>query len=195
MSDFTITDFSDREVKVGTTVRIWWDPTMEVQKGDGDFGVITEIDEWEGDVDDEGRSVLIPPRVTVTWEATGHTHSFATCEWEYECGWYDPETGDGDPPYGTGKVEELEVVDGPVKRPLVIEKITGTAHAPYVVRYVTDAKAVDFRYQMGEGWQAWEFDRSVVNPAGRFVAIHHTGMLHFDATTADRIAAEILTRS
>ena len=105
--DYTITDFSDHEIKVGTTVRMWWDPKMEVQPGDGDFGVVTDLGEWEGDVDDEGRSIGIPPHVEVKWENGKKTH-FVTSEWVWDRWYYDSEPV-------SGKVEELEVVEGPLR--------------------------------------------------------------------------------
>jgi hypothetical protein len=62
MDDFTITDFDDRPMTVGTTVRMWWDGT-DAQAGDGQFGIVLDLGEWEGDYDDEGRPIGIAPRV------------------------------------------------------------------------------------------------------------------------------------
>lgn len=108
MPDFTITDFADREIKTGTTVRIWCDPAF-VSPRDNIFGIVTDLGEWEGDVDDEGRSIGIRPHVTVQWE-DGTTDSFITSEWEY--GYRD----DYFPEPVSGKVEELDVVEGPLRK-------------------------------------------------------------------------------
>jgi len=131
--NFSLTDFDDRPLTVGTRVRIWdYSPIEKIGRytikgepreyvmhpvhpdwGTGKaarfYGVVTEIDDWDGDVDDNGHSISIPPRVYVLFD-DGSTDSFATSEWEIHYGWWDRATGDGDHDTGEGKVEELVVV-------------------------------------------------------------------------------------
>jgi hypothetical protein len=110
MDDFTITDFDDRPMTVGTTVRMWWDGT-DAQAGDGQFGIVLDLGEWEGDYDDEGRPIGIAPRVEVLWE-DGTTASFVTSEWEYDGSYFERIAE-------SGKVEELDVVHGPLRPPVL----------------------------------------------------------------------------
>lgn len=101
MSD-TITDFAGNVVTVGTRVVYWEDagtPPM--------VGTVTEISDWDGDVDDDtGRSIMIEPDITVRWD-DGTVETYRTCEWEigYEYGGteYPEMVADN------GKVEELNV--------------------------------------------------------------------------------------
>lgn len=89
-----IFDFDGNEIAVGTRVHMEADASAT--------GTVTDISEWEGDVDDEGRSIGIPPYVGVEFD-DGSTDSFITSEWEYE-GW----AWDREPV--AGKVEDLTVV-------------------------------------------------------------------------------------
>lgn len=101
MSDFTLTDYYDQTIEVGTTVRIWDD-----EKCDLGFGTVTDLGEWDGDVDDEG--VGIPPRIKVQF--VDGIEIFPTSEWEFEhTGYYEREPVEG-------KVEEVTVVAMPIRK-------------------------------------------------------------------------------
>jgi hypothetical protein len=99
-----ITDFDGAPVAVGTRVRAWdYAPDHPEWGQDAKYnGVVTDLGEFDGDVDDEGRSICVYPRVTVKFDS-GDTESFVTCEWEYE-GW----AWDREPV--SGKVEELAAI-------------------------------------------------------------------------------------
>lgn len=61
-----IMDTSDREIKVGTRVKPFVSDYGEIQ------GVVTAISDIDGDVDDDtGRSILVPPQITVKWDTSG----------------------------------------------------------------------------------------------------------------------------
>lgn len=87
MESFKITDFDDKPIEVGTRVAMWDNAKV--------MGTVTDLGEFDGDVDDEGRSYAICPRIEVKFD-DGSTESFVTSEWDYE---------------GTaGQVEELDAV-------------------------------------------------------------------------------------
>jgi hypothetical protein len=91
-----ITDFDGRPVLVGSRVR-YWEP---LEDGSIALGTVTRIEDWDGDADDEGRPVAIPPTVYVAWDS-GETESYRTCDWSMGSPWHDPEGG---------KVEEIDVL-------------------------------------------------------------------------------------
>jgi CBS domain-containing protein len=101
MTDFTLTDYDDQPIEIGTTVRMWDD-----ENRDQGIGTVTDLGEWDGDVDDYGRSIGIPPRITVQFADAIET--FPTSEWEFLVGLYEraPEVG---------KVEEVVVIAMPIK--------------------------------------------------------------------------------
>jgi len=135
--NFTVTDFDDRPITIGTRVRAWdysplphaWSDHTGFSKHDGTtgpgymygahpdymtgkakhyYGVVVDITDFDGDERD-GRPVMIEPDVVVEFD-DGVRESFRTSEWEISYGWYDRATGDGDHDTGAGKVEELVVV-------------------------------------------------------------------------------------
>ena len=61
--EILVMDMNDTEIKVGTRV-VYFDSE--------DQGVVTAISDIDGDVDDEtGRSILVPPQITVKWDTSG----------------------------------------------------------------------------------------------------------------------------
>lgn len=65
-------DANGKSFAVGTRVKVGgWLDLPEA------FGVVTEISDLDGDVNDEGRSVVIMPRVTVKFDA-GDTEVYGT---------------------------------------------------------------------------------------------------------------------
>lgn len=105
---FIITDYDGREMVVGTRVHMW-DADLDVPADvDSVVGTVIDLGEWDGDCDDEGRSIGIAPRVAVRFD-DGTTEEFVTSEWEYE-GWayYSVPVA--------GQVEELNVF-GPLPEP------------------------------------------------------------------------------
>lgn len=79
---FTITDFDDKPVAVGTRV-CTWDADLEVPADvDAVVGVVTDLGDWDGDTDDYGRTIGIPPSITVRFD-DGTTEHFTTCEWTW----------------------------------------------------------------------------------------------------------------
>lgn len=99
MPDWTLTDFNGRPITVGTKVRHWDASTDEP------IGVVVDLGEWDGDHDDEGRSIAIVPRITVQWTDGNATH-YVTSEWEGTT----QANLTGDESHMTGKVEEVNVV-------------------------------------------------------------------------------------
>jgi len=90
MTDFTLTDFDDQPITVGSRVHVWDDEKAT--------GTVESLGEFDGDVDDEGRSRAVYPRVRVRFD-DGSVDSFATCEWQHGPAYDDWPAG--------GKVEEL----------------------------------------------------------------------------------------
>jgi hypothetical protein len=101
----TILDSEGNEVKVGSKVRYWDNPEH------GDIGEVIEITDFEGDADDEGRSIMNEPEVVVKYP-DGSVEKYPTNEWKFrEYGMV--MTDDGPEPEGMsaeGKVEECVVV-------------------------------------------------------------------------------------
>jgi hypothetical protein len=106
--EFRVFDFDDHEVKIGTRVRMWdYGPEHpEWGKHSKYNGRVIDLGEFEGDVDDEGRSRAIYPSITVLWDS-GEKDSWTTTEWQfgYASTYYELE----DMPDIEGKVEELSV--------------------------------------------------------------------------------------
>jgi hypothetical protein len=83
-----------------------------------------------------------------------------------------------------------------------IRKIKGTAHAPYVRRYLIDdtgtgtyTRALEVEHGLSRGWFARELDLVAVPVIGRFVATHEMpeiGFDHFDDEACDRAAERVL---
>ncbi len=116
MIDYKIYDYDGREIKVGSRVRPFdYDPTHRCWPAhDMCYGTVTEITEWEGDCDYEGRSITIPPIVLVEFDDKNFME-YQTSEWEWEFDGGIDEWGDS---YGgeypvAGKVEELSVIGPP----------------------------------------------------------------------------------
>ena len=100
----TITDYNGNEIKVGTRVRMWdYSPSHPEWGQDAKYhGTVTGISDWDGDVDDDtGRSIMVPPYVSVRFDS-GDEEDFVTGEWQF----YGP---DQDP--AEGKVEELDAIN------------------------------------------------------------------------------------
>jgi hypothetical protein len=87
---WTLTDFEERRIAVGSRVRAHEDAAA--------VGTVIDLGEWDGDADDEGRSRALAPYVRVRFE-DGREESFETCEWEFMRG--EPVSG---------KVELLDVI-------------------------------------------------------------------------------------
>lgn len=88
MSTFTLSDYDARPIAVGTRVRRWDDDDRSM------LGTVTDLGEWDGDVDDYGRHFALYPRITVRWD-DGTDNDYVTSEWDR----------DGD----HGQVEEVVV--------------------------------------------------------------------------------------
>lgn len=123
MLDYELRDFDGRLIKVGTSVRIFdFDPTHPDFERPGAYvGRVVEIEEWDGDVDDDGRSISIPPRVVVEWQ-DGSRDTYSSSEWEFETrrdwdGWLWEEPV-------LGKVEELAVIGPPVVGSVALRGVT-----------------------------------------------------------------------
>lgn len=111
-----IMDWDGRPIEVGTRVRYF-----DFLPGHPDWGIhclapmycgtVTDADptDWDGDVDDEGRSYGIPPHVYVLFD-DGTTQGFVTGEWEH---YPRPQPGVYDYEMVNGKVEELCVIGAP----------------------------------------------------------------------------------
>lgn len=171
--DLAITDFQDRAMVVGTTVRMWWDDKFPFppQEGDGQFGTVLDLGEWEGDNDDEGRPIGIAPSVTVLWE-NGTTAAFKTTEWEWDGGYYWREPV-------SGKVEELDVVEGPT-RPVVWRDSKGRLLAFFYAGSIYDGEEINVHRQKFEVVELNPYEPSnycfaptflVTDPDGREVCI------------------------
>lgn len=93
---FTITDYDDRPIEVGTRVTVFGaDPK--------DFGFVKSISDWDYDYSDElQRAVGFEPKVKVEW-LDGSVEEFVTSEWNGRQSMYDEPT--------LGKVEELVALD------------------------------------------------------------------------------------
>lgn len=107
--DLAVFDFDGNEIKVGTRVRYYDDANLK--QG---VGVVKEITDFEGDVDDEGHPRMVDPFVSVLWGGEEDTQLYVTSEWEYEYMLLS-EGSEDEPPYHghvpvRGKVEELMVV-------------------------------------------------------------------------------------
>lgn len=98
MSDHELTDFEDRPILVGTRVAMWDAELDAMHDVDGLVGTVASLGEWDGDVDDEGRSIAIFPRLTVRFD-DGTAASFATCDWRAP---YDE--------IARGRVEDVDVL-------------------------------------------------------------------------------------
>lgn len=108
MKDTTkVYDEQEREIKVGTTVCVYGEPTEE--------GTVVRITDFDGDVDDDtGRSIVIEPTVIVRWQ-DGAESEFATTGWDYDYDYeLDPEDGQPVPTavHSTGTCPDLEVRGG-----------------------------------------------------------------------------------
>lgn len=106
-----LTDFDGRHIEIGTRVRVW-----DYLPGDPHYGnhrmyhgTVTDLGEWDGDHDDEGRSIQIPPYVTVIWDDEDKM-KFPTSEWEFE---YSRTADWPEIVPARGKVEELAVIGPP----------------------------------------------------------------------------------
>lgn len=107
-------DFDGRRIEIGTRVRWYdYDPSHPDYRSDNHswyWGEITDLGEWDGDVDEDGRSIQIPPYVTVRWDDSGSSE-FITSEWEFM---YRAVLYDYAEQYPVrGKVEELAVIGPP----------------------------------------------------------------------------------
>jgi hypothetical protein len=108
-----ITDYEGRTIEIGKRVRICdFDPTHpDYDNPQSYYGIVTDLGEWDGDHDDEGRSISIPPYVTVLFE-DGFKYKFITTEWDLSsC--YDYKNGCWDEPEN-GKVEDIRVIGPPL---------------------------------------------------------------------------------
>jgi hypothetical protein len=106
----TVEDYDGRLIDVGTRVRYYdYDPhhpDWSRSNDDRYIGTVVEITDWDGDCDDEGRSISIPPDVVVEF-SDGSRESYGTCDWQY------PHSYGYDAVPTEGKVEELAVVGPP----------------------------------------------------------------------------------
>lgn len=97
--NFRIEDFDRNEVKVGSRVVSWED----AEAGNVSvIGTVTNLGEWDGDVNDEGRPVAVSPRVEVQWD-DGRKSRYVTLEWEDDGGY--PE-----PTHVLGRIEDVVVI-------------------------------------------------------------------------------------
>ena len=97
MSETKVVDANDKPIEVGSRVLI----------GTEIVWVVTQITDPDGDVDDEGRTIGIPPYVHVEWRdslGTAQEKDQLRTYWTAQ-GWWDEGA-----PY---KCDDLEVVDGP----------------------------------------------------------------------------------
>jgi hypothetical protein len=103
----TVLDYEGHTITVGTKVRMWDDPDCRYG-----IGEVSEITDWDGDADDEGRSITIPPDVVVMWP--DGAVPYRTGQWKiHESGAeVDSEGFYNGPAHvdAVGKVEELTVV-------------------------------------------------------------------------------------
>lgn len=97
LADYRLEDFDGHQITLGTRVRMWDDPPDTEL-----VGTVIDMGEFDGDVDDDGRSIAIYPRVTVRWP--NGDDEWWTSEWEFD-GW----AWEREPMLG--KVEELAVVE------------------------------------------------------------------------------------
>lgn len=109
MPDWTLTDYDDKPITVGTRVRYYdYDPEHP-DWGSKDahyIGTVTDLGEFDGDYDDElERGVFINPRVTVRFD-DGTEQQYATSEWEMNVDRYLYEAIPV-----SGMVEELKVIE------------------------------------------------------------------------------------
>ena len=104
--DFTITDFDGRPLTVGTRVKVY-DADLDVSFDvDALVGIVTDLGDFDGDVNDEGRPIPIYPRLTVRFD-DGTTERFDTGEWRWsQC----------DEP--SGKCEDVDALCAPPITPL-----------------------------------------------------------------------------
>jgi len=97
MAEHTIVDFDGASIEVGTIVRLWDYTSKHSEWGQWDkyVGIVTDLGEWDGDVDSEGRNIGIAPRVTVKF-FNGAIESFPTTEWAMAQRWMDdlPDRGE-----------------------------------------------------------------------------------------------------
>lgn len=104
MSDFTLTDYDERPITIGTRVAAW---SNLIDDGicPNVLGTVTDLGEWDADYCDElQRGVEYPPRITVQWD-DGTTDKFVTSEWETRrTGYYEYE-------YVSGMVEEISAIE------------------------------------------------------------------------------------
>lgn len=108
-----LTDFDGRRIEIGTRVRMYdYEPGHPDYRSDNHSwyqGEVIDLGEWDGDCDDEGRSIQIPPYVTVRWN-DGQSSEFPTSEWEFE---YSVTADWPELIPALGKVEELAVIGPP----------------------------------------------------------------------------------
>ena len=71
----TVFDYDGVVILPGSRVR-YWDPDVETLEG-----TVVEITEWDGDVDDDGRTIVQAPAVVVCWDGHDATESFDTSGW------------------------------------------------------------------------------------------------------------------
>jgi hypothetical protein len=115
MNDYgELTDFDDRRIEIDTRVRLWdYDPHHPDYSSENHtsyMGTVIDLGEWDGDHDNEGRSISIPPYVTVRWD-NGDSDEWRTSEWEFECRTILDDWPEQYPVLG--KVEELAVIGPP----------------------------------------------------------------------------------
>lgn len=111
-----LVDFDSRRIEIGTRVRLWdFEPghpdwTENLTPLSNYTGEVIDLGEWDGDVDEDGRSIQIPPYVTVRWDGGGSSE-FITSEWDFE---YRSIIDDWPEQWPVlGKVEELAVIGSP----------------------------------------------------------------------------------
>lgn len=105
MPNWTLTDYDDRPIDIGTRVRYFdYGPQHPDWGKDSQYiGTVIDLGEFDGDYDDElGRGVLINPRVTVRFD-DGSEQRYPTSEWEINVSFYETTPV-------SGKVEELMVI-------------------------------------------------------------------------------------
>jgi hypothetical protein len=125
MLPYELRDFDGRLIEVGTPVRIFdFDPTHpDFKRPNTYMGRVVEIDDWDGDVDEDGRPISIPPNVIVEWQ-DGSQEFYASSEWE----WTTVPSEDGWPERWPvlGRVEDLAVIGPPEVGSVVLRSRKGS---------------------------------------------------------------------
>lgn len=111
--EYVIADYDGKPVNVGTRVRYHdFDanhPEFPAARAKYE-GVVLEITEFDGDVDDDtGRSIVIPPDVVVRHD-DGEIASYTTSEWTFKLVGRTPSDENPEQVPMGGKVEELTVI-------------------------------------------------------------------------------------